>query len=189
MKMRKIRFARYAAATLLAMLAQGPAPAQVTDTPPTEVESVLRVPSEEYRTQWVEIGTFSLLADDPAEGARELHRVYAEKAAIAAYLENGTFPDGTKIVKESWSTKTEKLSTGTASYADRLQGRFVMVKDAAGQLGQGARYGDGWGWAFFKGEETRLTITGDYRIDCLACHEPARGEDLLYVRGYPALRR
>lgn len=172
---------------LLAVLAGGTVSAQVTDTLPTDVEPVLRVPAKDYRTQWVQIGTFSLLADNSADGARELHTVYAERRAIEAYLETDAFPDGTKIVKEVWSTRTEDLTTGTASYANELQGRFVMVKDAGGTLGGGARFGDGWGWAFFAGEETRRTITGDYRLDCLACHEPARDQGLLYLQGYPLL--
>lgn len=184
----KRSFALRLALGLPAILASGAAFAQVTDTPPTEVEPVLRVPAEDYRTQWVQIGTFSLAADSPADGARELHTVYAERAAVAAYLATGAFPDGTRIVKEAWSAGTEALTTGTASYADTLKGRFVMVKDAAGALGGGARFGDGWGWAFFKGGETRMTVTGDYRIDCLACHEPARDQGLLYLQGYPALR-
>ncbi|MCL5778068.1 cytochrome P460 family protein [Limibaculum sp. FT325] len=173
----------------LAARASGGAVAQVTETPPTEVEPVLRVPAEDYRTQWVQIGAFSLLAENPAEGAREIHTVHVERSALEAYLRDGDFPNGTKIVKEAWSTRTEVLTTGTASYADKLEGRFVMVRDAAGTLGSGARFGDGWGWAFFAGDETRMTVTGDYKVDCLACHEPARDQGLLYIQGYPAVRK
>ncbi|WP_204376627.1 cytochrome P460 family protein [Methyloceanibacter marginalis] len=50
-------------------------------------------------------------------------------------------------------------------------------------------WGDGWGWAFYEGTETQKTITTDYRKDCLGCHEPARGQDLIYVQGYPILKR
>jgi uncharacterized protein YciI len=48
--------------------------------------------------------------------------------------------------------------------------REKIVSAEGGTLGGGARFGDGWGWAFFKGDETRMTITGDYKVDCLACH-------------------
>jgi hypothetical protein len=64
-----------------------------------------------------------------------------------------------------------------------------MVKDAAGKLGSGARFGDGWGWAFFAGNETVKTVTGDYRIDCLPCHEPVRKQGLQFLQGYPLLRK
>ncbi|ODS03523.1 hypothetical protein AUC71_09145 [Methyloceanibacter marginalis] len=39
------------------------------------------------------------------------------------------FPDGAILVKDVFATNTEALTTGIASYADTLKGRFVMVKD------------------------------------------------------------
>jgi hypothetical protein len=49
------------------------------------------------------------------------------------------------LVKDVFAARTEALTTGTASYAGDLAGRFVMVKDDAGKLGSGPRFGDGWG--------------------------------------------
>lgn len=164
--------------------------AQMTkDAKPVEAEAVLRVPVVDYRSQWVQLGTFSVLADKPAEGAKEMHAVYTERKNLEAYLKSGAFPDGTVLVKDVWNTKTESLTTGVASFAGDLAGRFVMVKDSSGKLGTGPRFGDGWGWAFFSGSETTKTITVDYKTDCLACHEPARKNDLLYLQGYPILRK
>lgn len=165
------------------------ASAQVTKTAPTEAEPALRVPSVDYRKEWVQLGTFSLLADKPADGTNEMHAVYTERKNLEAYLKDGKFPDGAVIVKDAWAAKTESLTTGTASYAGNLAGRFVMVKDSTGRLGSGPRFGDGWGWAYFVGEETVKTVTGDYKVDCLTCHEPARHQDLLYLQGYPLLRK
>lgn len=165
------------------------AQAQVTKSPPVDAEPVLRVPSVDYRKEWVELGTFSVLADNPQDGAKEMHSVYTERKNVEAYLKDGKFPDGAVLVKDAWKTKTETLTTGKASYASELAGRFVMVKDAAGKLGSGARFGDGWGWAFFTGSETVKTVTGDYKVDCLTCHEPSRKQDLLYLQGYPILRK
>ena len=66
-------------------------------------------------------------------------------------------------------------NAGAAStYAGDLVGRFVMVKDGAGKLGAGPRFGDGWGWAFYEGSETKRTVTTNYQNDCLSCHEPVR---------------
>ena len=82
------------------------------------------------------------------------------------------------------------MTTGIASYADTLVGRFIMVKDQTDRYaGESELWGDGWGWAFYEGTETRETLTTDYRDDCLACHEPARSQDLIYVQGYPVLNR
>ena len=163
--------------------------AQVTETAPIEAEEILRVPDTDYRKDWVQLGQFSVLADKPEEGAKELHTVYTARKNLEAYLKNGKFSDGAVIVKDVWKAKTENLTTGRASYAGELAGRFVMVKDGAGKLGSGPRFGDGWGWAFYAGTETVKTVTGDYKVDCLGCHEPVRKQDLLYLQGYPVLRK
>ena len=115
--------------------------AQVTNSPPVDAEQVLRVPSVDYRKDWAQLGTFSVLAEKPQDGAKELHAVYTERKNVEAYLNDGKFPDGAVFVKDLWSAKTEALPTGTASFAGGdLIGRFVMVKDAAGKLGSGARF-------------------------------------------------
>lgn len=160
----------------------------VADSP--NPDSLLQVPGEDYRRNWVLLGSFSVLADDPERGAKELHVVYAAPETVDAYRSTGAFPDGATLVKDVYAAQTEGLTTGTASYADQLTGRFVMVKDAAGSYaGTSPLWGDGWGWAFYEGQETRRTVTTDYTVDCLGCHEPARGQDLIYMQGYPILKR
>ncbi|NJO31897.1 MAG: cytochrome P460 family protein [Rhodospirillales bacterium] len=156
--------------------------------PDTEAEIVLRVPSVDYRKEWVQLGVFSVLADEPADGAKEIHAVYTARQNVDAYQRSGRFPDGTILVKDVFAARTEALTTGIASYAGALVGRFIMVKDAARKLGTSPRFGDGWGWAFYEGAETARTITTDYKTDCLGCHEPARAQDLIFRQGYPLLR-
>jgi len=154
-----------------------------------EAEPVLQVPAVDYRREWVQVGTFSVLADKPAEGAKQLHIVYTARENLETYLKTGRFPDGAVLVKDVFAARTEALTTGTASYAGDLAGRFVLVKDGAGKLGAGPRFGEGWGWAFYEGAEMKRTATTNYKNDCLGCHEPARGQDFLYVQGYPLLRK
>ncbi len=154
-----------------------------------DAEPALHVPIVDYRREWIQLGTFSVLADVPSDGAKELHVVYTERKNLEDYLKSGQFPDGTVLVKDVFAAKTESLTTGTASFAGDLAGRFVMVKDAANQrAGPSPLWGDGWGWAFYEGSETKRTVTTDYRADCLGCHEPARSQDLIFVQGYPILR-
>lgn len=180
---------RTAATAAALTLFTGAVLAQMTENAPmVEAEPVLSVPKADYRKDWVHLGTYSVLADKAEDGAKQMHAVYTERKNLEAYLKSGSFPDGTVLVKDVWGTKTEALTTGTASYASQLEGRFVMVKDADGKLGTGPRFGDGWGWAFFPGNETTKTITADYKVDCLGCHEPARSTDLVYEQGYPILR-
>lgn len=156
----------------------------------SELERLLHVPDADYRQDWVLLGSFSVRADDAEQGAKELHVVYAKPETVNAYRKTGAFPDGAVLVKDVFATKTETLTTGVASYADTLQGRFVMVKDQGDKYAdKSPLWGDGWGWAFYEGNETEKTITTDYRKDCLGCHEPARNQDLIYVQGYPVLRR
>ena len=153
-------------------------------------EKLLQVPAVDYRKDWVQLGTFSILSDEPDEGAEQLHVVYTAPANVEAYRQTGAFPDGTVLVKDVLATRTEDLTTGTVSFGTHLVGRFVMVKDAAGTHGQGSPlWGDGWGWAFYEGIETTETVTTDYRTDCLGCHEPVRHQDLIYIQGYPVLSR
>src|SRR5262245_21421919 len=176
-------------AAAAAVLAAATAGAQVTNSPPVDAEHVLRVPSLNYRKEWVQLGTFSVLADKPQDGAKELHAVYTERKNVEAYLKDGKFPDGAVFVKDVWNAKTEELTTGTSSYAGDLAGRFVMVKDAAGKLSSGPRFGDGWGWAFFAGNERVKRVTGNYKVACLRCHEPASKQGLHFLQGYPLLRK
>ncbi|WP_026191756.1 cytochrome P460 family protein [Methylosinus sp. LW4] len=151
-----------------------------------EAEAALHVPGANYRGDWVQLGAFSVLADKPADGAKQLHVVYTERKNIDAYLATGAFPEGAVLVKDVYAAKTEALTTGVASYAGELAGRFVLVKDKSSRS---PRFGDGWGWAFYEGTETKLTATTNYKKDCLGCHEPARATDLVYVQGYPILRK
>lgn len=178
-----------AGATVAAGLALMAGPAAPVAAAAADPDARLHVPDEDYRSEWVLLGSYSVLADDPDDGAKELHVVYAAPESVAAYRADGEFPDGAVIVKDVYTTKTEFLTTGTASYADTLAGRFVMVRDAGDRFaGASPLWGDGWGWAFYEGAETRRTATTDYRADCLGCHEPARPQGLIYSQGYPVLR-
>ena len=164
--------------------------AQITNSPPVTAEAVLQIPNVDYRKEWVEIGSVSSLADKSEEGSKQIDTVYIERKNLESYLKDGKFPDGTVLVKELLTTKTEQLTTGKISYAPGvLTARFVMVKDSGGKLGSGPRFGDGWGWAFYQGTETTKTVTGDFKVDCVGCHQAAKGEDMIHVRLYPLLQR
>jgi hypothetical protein len=153
------------------------------------VDSLLHVPEVDYRREWVLLGSFSVLADEPPDGGKELHVVYTAPENVEAYREDGEFPDGAVLVKDVYSTATEAMTTGTVSYADALVGRFVMFRDADDEhADESPLWGDGWGWAFYEGTETTDTVTTDYTVDCLGCHEPVRDQNLIYVQGYPVLR-
>lgn len=146
----------------------------------------IRVP-ETFHTDFVALGTWSVMGDADTSGDIGLHVVYAPKSAVEGYREAGAFPDGTVLVKELFTTETESLTTGEASSASDVAGYFVMIKDTQNRFPDNPLWGDGWGWSFFEaGNPTRTTST-DYQADCLGCHEPARSTDLVYIQGYPVL--
>ena len=152
-------------------------------------EKALHVPKNDYRSEWAYLGAYSVQADNPEDGAKELHVVYTDAKNIAAFKKDGIFPDGAVIIKDVFATSTEDLTTGRASYANSLEGRFVMVKDTGDKYAdKSPLYGSGWGWAFYKGDETTRAETTDYEVDCLGCHLPAESTDYLYVQGYPVLK-
>lgn len=100
-----------------------------------EAEPPLQVPSADYRREWVELGTYAVLADNPADGAKKMHFVYTERKNLEAYLKTGSFPDGTVLVKDVFAGKTGTFTTGTVSYAGGLLGRFVLVRlECEGEL-------------------------------------------------------
>ena len=155
----------------------------------SDPQTLLHVPEADYRRDWTLLGSFSVLADDPEAGAKEFHVVYALPENVDAFRKTGAFPDGAILVKDVFATSTEAMTTGTSSYANTLIGRFVMVKDQANKYtGASPLWGDGWGWAFYEGTETRKTVSTDYKEDCLGCHEPVRNQDLLHIQGYPILK-
>ena len=147
----------------------------------------IRVP-ENFRTDYVMLGAWSVAGDVDTGGEIGLHIVYAPKSAVEAYRATGAFPDGTVLVKELFNGKTESLTTGEATSAADIAGYFVMVKDTQGRFPGNPLWGDGWGWSFFDAGDPLRAKTKDYMAECLACHEPARASDLVYVQAYPVLK-
>lgn len=146
----------------------------------------IRVPPN-FRTDYVMLGAWSIEGDADTGGSTGLHIVYAPPSAVAAYRESGSFPDGTVLVKELFNGHSAELTTGLATRAADVVGHFVMVKDDVGRFTDNPLWGDGWGWSFFPPDDPGRTTSSDYRQDCLACHEPVRDSDLVYVDGYPVL--
>jgi len=160
----------------------------------------LQVPGT-YRTTYEFLGAWAAAADQ-SQGSQELHVVYASPGTITAYRQDGHFPDGTVLVKEVYRAGTEPMTTGLISHADSLRGWFVMMKDSTDRYASNKLvWGDGWGWSWFDAANPstpslNLPLPGgaratsaDYRENCKGCHFPAQATDMIYVDGYPPLRR
>jgi hypothetical protein len=146
----------------------------------------LRVPVD-YRTAYQFLGSWAVAADQ-GQGSKEIHVVYASPGTIAAYRQNGQFPDGSVLVKEVLETTTGAMTTGNVSHAKTLKGWFVMMKDRKNSHPDNKLWGDGWGWSWFDAAMPSKTTSTNYKVDCQSCHVPAQASDWIYVQGYPALK-
>ena len=142
----------------------------------------------DYRDTFEYLGTYAV-ATKPDKPLDEMHVVYARPEDVRAYRRDGKFPDGATLVKEVTRVGSEKLTTGQSHWATDIKLWFVMIKDAKGRFPGNDLWGDGWGWALFLAKEPARNVATDYSTDCRTCHIPARKDDWVYVRGYPALKR
>jgi hypothetical protein len=125
----------------------------------------------------------------PEGDAAGLHHVYTQPGAAEHYRATGRFADGTVLVKEVVRARRDDYTTGAdVARATEVAQWFVMVKDAEGRFEDDPLWGDGWGWALFRGDAPARNVATDRRADCLGCHAPARASDWVYVEGYPVLR-
>lgn len=152
----------------------------------TDSSGQLHVP-DRYRETYEFLGSWAI-ANDKGEGSKDIHQVYASPGAVAAFKKDGHFPNGTVLVKEVYTASTAKMTTGTASHPQTLQGWFVMVRDTKEDHPGNKLWGDGWGWSWFDAGNPVKTTSTDYKVDCQGCHVPAKANDWIYTEGYPALK-
>ncbi len=140
---------------------------------------------DDFRRDLVHLGSWYV----PEGGASGFHDVYTEKETIDAYRETGKFPDGAILVKELRSSQAGTYSTGEGvSFATSgIKQWFVMIKDATDRFPDNSNWGEGWGWALFKADDTSKNASADYASDCLGCHVPAKANDWVYTEAYPTL--
>jgi hypothetical protein len=142
---------------------------------------------EGFRDSMVHLGSWFV----PEGSASGFHDVYTEKGSVEAYRQTGKFPDGATIVKELRASEAGTYTTGTnVSYAtDGLKQWFVMIKDEKGRFEGNSLWGDGWGWALYKPDDSATNVASDYKNDCLGCHVPAKTNDWVYTEAYPTLSK
>jgi cytochrome c len=154
-------------------------------SPYVDADGAIRRPKE-YRDKWTHLGTYMVLNE--SEAGHGLHEVYTQHSNIEAYNRTGEWPDGATIVKEVRHTRGAQMTTGDSHWATDINVWFVMVKDRKGRYPNNPIWGDGWGWALFKGSDPDKQVATNYKNDCLKCHIPAKSNDWVYVEGYPLLR-
>lgn len=130
-----------------------------------------------------------------AAGFPEFHNVYVEPSALDYFETNGTWAEGTQIVKElalvrDNNNNPENGSTAEVSGVGYQQGEFsgleLLYKDSA-------RFPDAvGGWAFFSfGHQPQPYETSGEALPneaCSACHQASADTDLVFTQFYPLLR-
>ena len=157
-------------------------------SPHVDEKGKISIPKD-FRS-WYFLGTWGVATDEEGKaGSKGFHNVYTQPESVAAFRKTGKFPDGAVLVKELFKAKTNPMTTGEISYAAETEGWFVMVKDTKGRFKGNKLWGLGWGWALFKAADPSKSVTKDFKAECLPCHVPAKKDDWIYVRGYPALTK
>lgn len=141
----------------------------------------------DFRSNWSHLGSWAV--PDKLAPGYGFHDVYTQKSTIDRYNENGTFPEGTILIKEIRDVIKKPMTTGKdVLWGGKPTMWFVMVKGSADKFPGNPNWGDGWGWTLYKVDNPGKNISTDYKRDCLGCHIPARNTDYVFVEGYPGLR-
>jgi hypothetical protein len=126
-------------------------------------------------------------------GFPEYHHVYVEDRNLTAYQKNGSFPEGTVIVKELTLLRKGDYQDGSADSPSgrgfgegEFNGMDVTVKDSK-------RFASTNGWGFFNFGHHPLpyepTSVNAEKEECAGCHiAGAAKTDLTWVQFYPVLR-
>jgi len=146
---------------------------------------------EGYRDEWVHLGSWLVKKDQHARGPG-VHDVYANPEAVAAFKENGQWPDGAVLVKEVRGIRSAAMTTGDAQWAGDIGVWFVMVRDRENRFPDNKIWGEGWGWALFKAKAPAKNVNSNWKKgdldNCFGCHAPAKNTEWVYIEGYPTVR-
>lgn len=122
----------------------------------------------------------------------EFHNVYVEPAVYDYYLSQGTWPEGTMLVKELQLTKpgaskdgSREEASGRGYFPGPANGLDVSVKDSR-------RFPDTNGWGFFTfghhAPPYQRTATESSVASCAGCHITSAHHDMVFSDFYEQLR-
>jgi cytochrome c len=158
------------------------------------VKAALFFPPKSAR-RGVHLGTWVLtssLAAGPNLGGASpktgIHNVYTQAESLKLYKPNRKWPDGAVMVMEVREIKWDDLPTGHVIGEGEPAEWFVMIKDTRGRFPGNSHWGDEWGWALFRRSDPKINSSGNYKTDCLSCHEPEKGTDHVFEWTYPTLK-
>jgi len=177
------------------LIKAGPVAAQ-TEQPSVVFDSQgkLKLPDPTIFRKWVFIGA-PLTPNGLNNGKAnfpEYHHVYVEKKNIDAYLQTGTFPEGTILVKEltrvlkpTFPDGSRKEPSGRGYFNGEFNGIDVSVKDSK-------RFAQTNGWGYFTFGHHSLPYEGwaeeKSPNECAGCHQTYVAKtDMTWIQFYPIL--
>jgi hypothetical protein len=126
-------------------------------------------------------------------GFPEYHHVYVEEKNLNVYLQTGSFPEGTVIVKEltrvlnpTFPDGSRTEPSGRGYFNGEFSGMDVTVKDSK-------RFANTNGWGFFNFGHHPLPYAESAKeasaAECAGCHASFVAKtDMTWVQFYPLLR-
>lgn len=172
--------------SLLVLAVSNAAPATLADTRPDTSASFtadgrLKAPAD-YR-EWIFLtsGLDMSYRKDSAMDHSMFDNVFVDPQAYRSFVQTGTWPEGTMIVKEG-RTASEKGSINKSGkfQSGEAMGVEVHTKDSR-------RFATGWGFFFFESVRSEPTQMIPTAAPCYSCHRQNGAVDSTFVQFYPTL--
>ena len=142
---------------------------------------------QDYRT-WVYVGT-PVTPNDMNNGKAafpEFHNVYIDPVSYDYWKENGSWREGTILVKELVSVGTKAAVSG----AGYFMGEFVGLEATIKSSEHFPEEPGNWAYFSFSNHETgELAATGTKfeTASCNGCHASSAQDDFVFTQHYPVL--
>jgi Cytochrome P460 len=135
---------------------------------------------EHYR-EWVFLSSGIDMSYRPnaMPGHSMFDNVFVDPQSYAAFLRDGHWPEGTRLVLESRGATQKGSINQTGKFqSTELMGVELHVRDSR-------RYAGGWGFYVFDGHAPARLLP--YEAECYSCHHEHGAVDTTFVQFYPTL--
>jgi hypothetical protein len=148
--------------------------------PQYTADGQMRYPAD-YR-EWIFLSSGMDMSYQPNAGPAAkpvFDNVFVNPAAYRAFLQTGTWPEGTMIMLEIRGGEgNHSINTRGQTQSTEVRGMEVHVKDSAHVKG-------GWGFYAFNDKVSAKLI--ERPATCYTCHEAHGAVDTTFVQFYPTL--
>lgn len=154
--------------------------ATATDAPSYTEDGRLKPPID-YR-EWIYLtsGLDMNYREHPSAPSHSMFdNVFVRPDAYRAFVQTGTWPEGTILVKEARGAS----SKGSINKAGQFQTADMMGMEA--HIKDSARFPGGWAFFAIDGREPAAALPKE--ASCYACHRDHAAVDTTFVQFYPTL--